>query len=233
VRKEVIGNATLYLGDCVEVLHGLRDGCQNGDVSVEQGGGAAIALPTRIDAIVTDPPYPKEFIPLYAGWWESCDLVLKDGGLVFAMVGQYCLPQVFKSFPPAWEYIWTGCFEQRMMATSIWPRGISSAWKPLLIYGKGRGKFKPWKYDTIAAGGGYLGPKEFHEWGQDAGQFITLIHRFDVEGTILDPLMGSGTTGVACMNLGRKFIGIEIDPKYFDIACERIDNALRQERLFA
>lgn len=50
---------------------------------------------------------------------------------------------------------------------------------------------------------------------------------------ICDPFMGSGTTGVACMNLGRKFIGIEIEPKYFDIACERIENAQRQERLFA
>jgi DNA modification methylase len=45
--------------------------------------------------------------------------------------------------------------------------------------------------------------------------------------------MGSGTTGVACANLGRKFIGIEIEPKYFDIACERIDNAYRQQRMFA
>jgi DNA modification methylase len=43
--------------------------------------------------------------------------------------------------------------------------------------------------------------------------------------------MGSGTTGVACMNLGRKFIGIEIVPEYFDIACERIDMAQRQQRL--
>ena len=52
-------------------------------------------------------------------------------------------------------------------------------------------------------------------------------------GTVLDPFMGSGTTGVACAQLGRKFIGIEIDRKYFDIACERIDNAYRQERMFA
>lgn len=49
---------------------------------------------------------------------------------------------------------------------------------------------------------------------------------------ILDPFMGSGTTGVACVNLGRKFIGIEIEPKYFDIACERIDKATRQGKLF-
>lgn len=50
---------------------------------------------------------------------------------------------------------------------------------------------------------------------------------------ILDPFMGSGTTGVACANLGRSFIGIEIDRKYFDIACERIENAQRQHRMFA
>lgn len=50
--------------------------------------------------------------------------------------------------------------------------------------------------------------------------------------TILDTFMGSGTTGVACMNLGRKFIGIEIEKKYFDIACERIDMAQRQGKLF-
>ncbi len=51
--------------------------------------------------------------------------------------------------------------------------------------------------------------------------------------TVLDPFMGSGTTGVACAQLGRKFIGIEIERKYFDIACERIDNAYRQQRMFA
>jgi len=49
---------------------------------------------------------------------------------------------------------------------------------------------------------------------------------------VIDPFMGSGTTGVACANLGRKFIGIEIEPKYFDIACERITNAYRQQKLF-
>jgi DNA modification methylase len=52
-------------------------------------------------------------------------------------------------------------------------------------------------------------------------------------GSVLDPFMGSGTTGVACMNLGRKFIGIEIEPKYYEIACERIENAQRQLRMFA
>ena len=51
-------------------------------------------------------------------------------------------------------------------------------------------------------------------------------------GLILDPFMGSGTTGVACAKLGRSFIGIEIEPKYFDIACKRIEDAYRQPDLF-
>ena len=55
----------------------------------------------------------------------------------------------------------------------------------------------------------------------------------DENATVLDPFMGSGSTGVACMNLGRKFIGIEIEPRYFDIACERIKAAQDQLRLFA
>jgi DNA modification methylase len=61
-----------------------------------------------------------------------------------------------------------------------------------------------------------------------------LVEKVSIAGdTILDPFMGSGTTGVACANLGRKFIGIEIEPKYFDIACERISAAYAQRRLFA
>ncbi|WP_043223575.1 DNA-methyltransferase [Bordetella hinzii] len=51
--------------------------------------------------------------------------------------------------------------------------------------------------------------------------------------SVIDPFMGSGTTGVACMNLGRHFIGIEREPKYFDIACRRIEDAQRQGRLVA
>lgn len=51
-------------------------------------------------------------------------------------------------------------------------------------------------------------------------------------GTVLDPFMGSGTTGVACAKMGRKFIGIEIEPKYFDIACKRIEEAYKQPDMF-
>jgi len=60
-----------------------------------------------------------------------------------------------------------------------------------------------------------------------------LVARASLDGeTILDPFMGSGTTGVACVQLDRKFIGIELDPDYFEIACKRIEEAYRQPKLF-
>ena len=51
-------------------------------------------------------------------------------------------------------------------------------------------------------------------------------------GVVIDPFMGSGTTGVACAKRGRKFIGVELDQKYFDIACQRIEKAYQQPDLF-
>lgn len=61
-----------------------------------------------------------------------------------------------------------------------------------------------------------------------------MVSRASLPGEcVFDPFMGSGTTGVACVELGRAFVGVEIDPAYFEIACERIDRAQRQARLFA
>ena len=52
---------------------------------------------------------------------------------------------------------------------------------------------------------------------------------FTLAQTVIDPFAGSGTTGVACVELGRKFVGIEIDPVYFDIACRRIEQAVKKQ----
>ena len=101
---------------------------------------------------------------------------------------------------------------------------------------------------VVAVGAGYLewtsfdsvarvfdGPRTFFDRQHPTQKPIRLIE-WCIEktaGSVIDPFMGSGTTGVACANLGRKFIGIEIERKYFDIACERIDAAYAQGRLFA
>ena len=61
---------------------------------------------------------------------------------------------------------------------------------------------------------------------------VWTINQFPEAKSILDPFMGSGTTGVACARLGRRFIGIEIEERYFDIACRRIEAAQAQKDLF-
>src|ERR1700690_2963607 len=73
-----------------------------------------------------------------------------------------------------------------------------------------------------------------HTTGKPLGLVSDFVSKFSDPGeVVLDPFMGSGTTGVAAIQLGRKFIGIEKDPKYFDIACQRIEQAVAQGQLFA
>ena len=63
---------------------------------------------------------------------------------------------------------------------------------------------------------------------------LWMVNRVSLPGEmVLDVMMGSGTTGVACMKAGRLFTGIEIDPRYFEIACRRVEDAQRQARMFA
>ena len=248
-RKEVIGDATLYLGDCLDVLPmlcGLGDGCQNPDVSVEQGGGAAIiALPTRtvVDAVITDPPYGVDLgkhgkRDTYASIDDTERYLLSDViprvSAAIAIARRAALTCGNKH---AWHYpkpddwgIWynpagTGCgkwgfiLAHMILYYGIDPHARKPGWMASSVEGKN---------DSVA----HLRPS--HPCPKPEMFMRWLVGKGSVQGeTVLDPFMGSGTTGVACMNLGRKFIGIEIEPKYFDIAVERITNAQRQERLFA
>lgn len=73
-----------------------------------------------------------------------------------------------------------------------------------------------------------------HPCSRAIGHFRFLTRWWSEEGeTILDPFMGSGTTGAAAITGGRNFVGIEIESKYFDLACRRLEQALKQQRLFA
>ena len=244
-RKEVIGNATLYLGDCLKVLDGLRDGCQNGDISVEQGGGAAIALPTRIAVTVTDPPYGIQgAVNALASGRSKGDYETALFDDSPAYVTEKIIPflnelrlQVPRMVMTPGQVNIHKYPEPAHMGVFYYPASTSISrwgmrlWQPIFYYGKDphQGKLKMDSktcYDSDRDTD-HPCPKPLKSW-------TWLVERASLKDeTVLDPFMGSGTTGVACMNLGRKFIGIEIEPKYFDIACERIENAQRQDRLFA
>ena len=214
-RVEHIGDATLYLGDCLEILP---------------------ALP-KVDAVVTDPPYgigeaagknksrgnlavAKDYgtmrwddDPIPA---ELLNTVIRAGKLAAIFGGNY-----YAVPPSSCWLVWdkengANDFADCELAWTNFPKAvrlIRYRWNGMLrANNEKRGDHPTQK------------PIGVMEW---------VLNLIPDAFSILDPFMGSGTTGVACANLGRKFIGIEIEPKYFDIACSRIDAAYRQGRLFA
>lgn len=235
MRKEVIGDATLYLGNCLTVLSGLGDGCQNPDVSVEQGRGAGNDLKTRTfiaDAVITDPPYGIDFKyeshnDSLENWYElmNAAVPLCKAAAPFVIMPSCAvkrLPWWYANHQPEWIVAW-----HKGSPGHVSTIGFND-WEPHVCWGRPK---RP-MHDHFSTPCGF--DENGHPCPKPVRYSTWLVSRGAAKGeTVLDPFMGSGTTGVACMNLGRKFIGIEIEPKYFEIACERITNAQRQERLFA
>jgi len=146
------------------------------------------------------------------------------------MAGQSYLPELYQHIGQWLEYRWTMCYLMLSgQAVQIWQRNVIAFWKPLLTFSKGHHNQK-WFGDVVnhKTNDG----KGLHKWQQGVIGIEDWITRLTDEGaTILDPFMGSGTTGVACVKTGRNFIGIEIDPDYYAIAEKRIAEAQMQMRL--
>jgi DNA modification methylase len=217
VRREQIGDATLYLGDCREVLPTLG----------------------KVDAVVTDPPYGVDFDG--NDWdrsfpsdevWSACAAACGDGANVIVIPGEAGLPAktaaLFAAFSFQWVIPW-----YKPNAMQFGKTGFS---KHNLVWwlSVGSPKHRPAMIDVIVCPMGLSGDKDIgHPSPKPLQVMTTLVENFCAAGSVvLDPFMGSGTTGVACANLGRRFIGVEIHEPYFDIACRRIEQAYRQPRLF-
>jgi site-specific DNA-methyltransferase (adenine-specific)/modification methylase len=222
----VIGNAALYLGDCHEIMATLQADAIVTDppygISYEHSGGmrgktAAVGITAHANKRGThairgdDRPFDPSAMIAFGGkiitWGADrySNLIPLGGGwLVWdKAVGR----GPADSFVDA-EFAWCNWREKRCVFRMLW--------KGICTENVGEDNGTRWHVTQK--------PIRLMQW------CLSLVP--DAQ-TILDPFMGSGTTGVACMNLGRKFIGIEIDEKYFDTACERIDQAQRQSRLFA
>ena len=209
IEPVVIGNATLYHGDCLEILPTLP----------------------KVDAVVTDPPYgigrdgQKESSGRHGGrkayefmGWDNhrpgervFKVILSKGDQFIIWGGNY-----FADILPA-KAGWMVWDKGQRINQSDGELAWSNIGAALRIKTLNR-------VELMKDGAEHptQKPVSLMEW---------CVNRV-MGDWIMDPFMGSGTTGVACMNLGRKFIGIELEKKYFDIACERIDNAQRQQRLF-
>ena len=202
-----IGDATLYRGDCMEVLPTLG----------------------RFDAVITDPPYGigagRE--KPHNGWSDygigTWDLERPVRGIFDAMRAVSDM-----------QVIWGGNY-----FTDYLPP--SQQW---LSWDKGQDGFSladfelAWSsQDKACRRINYPRALALKDGKQHPTQKPIAVMRWCIEQaghpqTILDPFMGSGTTGVACAQLGRKFTGIEREQKYFDIACQRIERAQAQGKLF-
>ncbi len=193
----------LYVGDFVEMcrLHIAND---------------------SIDFIITDPPYSKEYLPLYAALSETAARVLKPGGSLVCLAGQSYIPEILPMLAEHLNYHWTLAYlTPGGQSPQIWPRKINTFWKPALWYVKGDYKGE-WIGDVVKSATND-NDKRFHEWGQSESGMADLVYRFTYPGNlILDPFCGSGTTGVVAIRQGRRFIGIDIETGAIAQAQERL-----------
>lgn len=223
MREEIIGNARLILGDCREILPTLP----------------------HVDAVITDPPY---------GIAESSDKVKSrqrrkvgasksladqvdygefnwdqkpvDDDLMRAIIGAgghavvfggnyYALPAT--SCWLIWDKVnGSNDFADCELAWTNLPKAVRimhHMWNGMLRDGEEKGQ------------------QRVHPTQKPVAVMAWCIEQAGKPETILDPFMGSGTTGVAAVRMGRKFIGIEREPRYFEIACRRIEDAQRQASL--
>jgi hypothetical protein len=204
-RKEIIGDCTLYLGDCLEVMPTLG----------------------KVDAVVTDPPFG-------VGNFVQCTGNIRGDAVTWNE--QTPTPEVFNliKFISTHRIIWGAnyfnCFEENG-GCIIWVKN-----QPMPNFSKGEVASCSHLRKTEIINltwTNFVNTKESeHPCERPVALYEWCIKYLPSPKTILDPFMGSGTTGVACVKLGRKFIGIELDETYFDIACKRIREAYEQPDMF-
>ncbi len=229
-RVEHIGDATLYLGDCLEILPTLG----------------------KVDAVVTDPPYgigfkyathvddPEQYPGFLWPRIEAAESLVRPGGPVFVWQAQAWMPRFRELFPRDWRVMIAAKNFVQMRAVAM-----QHAYEPVVVWWVPGAK--PWRSesgttyanrdcfvaDSASAVSDVRRLAKQHPCPRqdDVCEFI-IANWVPPESVTLDPFMGSGTTGVACLKQGRKFIGIEVDGKYFDLACRRMDQALTQPDMF-
>jgi 16S rRNA G966 N2-methylase RsmD len=187
---DVASEFQILTGDFREVMKGIAD--------------------ESIDAVITDPPYLKEYVHLLPPFAKETARVLKPGGIALVMYGQLYLPDAIKALDEHLEYHWMIADDFSSTGHEMPSRMIANHWKPILIYKKGEYKRK-FNADIFRGG---TKDKTYHVWQQALETFEWQVKRFTNPGDlILDPFLGAGTTMVAALKHGRQCIGIDCDPE--------------------
>ncbi len=186
----------LRLGDFREVLTDVPDG--------------------SIDVILTDPPYPAKFLPLWTDLALFAKRTLKPTGILVAMSGQANLPEVMVRLSEHLVYRWVIAYLLPGSQAIVHARRILNAWKPVLVYGSlERRLFDVARSDRE--------DKQHHDWGQSESGMADLLRLVADPGTrICDPFLGGGTTALVSIAASCSFIGAEIDPETYAVASQRL-----------
>lgn len=180
-----------------------------------------------IDLIFTDPPYAKEFLPLYNDLAEVAARVLKDCSSIVTYCGQDLKLQVIEFMQSGGlTYWWDIAVIHNGPLSSFFPKNILVKWKPLLWFVKGGKPHQNGKiFDLIDS---TKPEKILHDWEQSFEDARYVIDQLTKPGdTVFDPFMGSGTTGAAAIKLKRKFAGIEKDKEIHELAKRNLMNMTR------
>lgn len=189
-----------------------------------------------IDMVFCDPPYLREYLPAY-GWLAGEAIrVLKPGGFVLALCGGAYLNQCLQHFDSAGlTFYWLYQLELTGATTGIvWPRGnqkvhISTRVKHYAAYSKGESLSRTCTVGKFTDTGG---DKRWHVWGQDVASARYYIDCFTEPGDlVLDPFVGGGTTAAACELIGRRCIGLDVDPAAIQTTRDRMNGFEPPEHL--
>ena len=198
-----------------------------------------------VDMIMTDPPYLSSELHKYRWLAKEAARVLRPGGFVAAMCGDWALNHIMRWFDDAGlRYYWRFALELSGIGTNgtsiAWrhsPKGrkhnrpVTTRHKNVLVYSRGQaaartamvGVYRPGRAD-----------KRWHHWGQDIDSHRYYIECLTFPGDlVLDPFAGGGTTAVACELLGRRWVVGDIDPRALDIIHSRLAGNVSPTPLFA
>lgn len=218
----IIGRATLYLGDCRDILPTLAADVLITDPPYGLSGSSGTINSERRKAVYNNglPDTLEEVRSVYVPAVKAALAIVKRGA-------------VTPGTPHSFEYPKPddigAIIQPASGGMSKWGR---ATWQPALFYGKDPRSGLTIQPLTVTITE-HPEKDTGHPCPKPLATMKWLVHRTSEEGeTVLDPFMGAGTTGVAAVQMGRDFIGIEIDPAYFEIAARRIAEAQRQADLF-
>jgi len=180
-----------------------------------------------IDLILTDPPYPYEYIEFWSDLSNLASRVLKSSGFCVVYSGQMHLPEVMQRLNENLQYYWTFCLYHEGKTQIVNGVNLICRWKPVLIYQKfPRKKLEITTQDYVINS---IREKGQHDWQQGEDGVKKLIEIFSEPGDIiLDPFAGTATILSCAKKLKRKSIGCEIEEQTFNIAKKRLNEVQPQ-----